>query len=57
MDLELEVKKLERRETKDETPYTWMCGCNQNFLPDIIDGCGGFNICNLNACSLYACQN
>ncbi|MDY6865347.1 MAG: hypothetical protein SVY15_05165 [Halobacteriota archaeon] len=37
--LKLEVKKLEKRDTKQETPYTWACGINPDLLGDIMAGC------------------
>ncbi|MDY6931216.1 MAG: hypothetical protein SVJ22_04795 [Halobacteriota archaeon] len=56
MKLKLEVKKLEGRRVKNTFPpiiipvptipeETWVCGINQNFFSDMIDGCFGFDIC------------
>ncbi|MDY6960199.1 MAG: hypothetical protein SVK08_13690 [Halobacteriota archaeon] len=43
MDLKLEVKKLEKRETKvdNNTPSTWVCGVNPAILSDLMAGCAG----------------
>ncbi|MDY6931836.1 MAG: hypothetical protein SVJ22_08005 [Halobacteriota archaeon] len=39
--LKLEVKKLEKRDTKQEatSPYTWACGINPDLLGEIMNGC------------------
>lgn len=41
MELKLEVKKLEKRETKEDTPYTWACGINPNIISVLMDDCMG----------------
>ena len=48
MDLKLEVKKLEKRETKnnDTTPYSWCVGFNADAIGEIMSGCtGGCSSC------------
>ncbi|MDY6964909.1 MAG: hypothetical protein SVM80_02910 [Halobacteriota archaeon] len=49
MDLKLEVKKLERRETKDDPTNTWCMSMNPEILGDILDSA----CCNYSGGSIF----